>query len=223
MRPRILAISLVAVLCFGGVFAKPAGAGGRVPSGAVHWIFSGWGSEADRAWDPGFGFALTGGLPLGRTLDLRFDWGARWLDGDDHATGIGRGGPRWGGLAGTHPSGLRIMPATVEFVYRLERWSQGRFWVPYVGVGPGLYDMRASFRRFPASPTETPDEIAAAEHHHNLFRFGWHARAGARLHRTSGLFLDLGTAAHFVDVPGEWSPLWEASLGVGTFFHGSTR
>jgi hypothetical protein len=184
---------------------------------------SGWEADAGKDWDLGFGFALAGAVPFGRALELRGDWGARWLDGD-HRVAVSRpthhDEPRWGGPAGWESASLRVMPATLSLGYRGDRWARGRFWSPYVGFGPGFYDMRATYREPHAGPLA---DSPPAEWNHDLFRFGWHLRAGAYLYRTSGLYLDLGGAIHFVDVPGEWSPLWEVSLGVGSLLRGSAR
>jgi hypothetical protein len=208
--PKVVLLAL-AILLFVSVTAARAGRPG-VPAVAVQWVVADVMENGSEDWKPGMGFNLSGSLPVGRVLDLRADWGGRWLEGESRLITDPNHEPRWGGQAGETTEALRVMPATLDLVCRLEGVSMGRYWVPYVGAGPGMYDLRATFA-----------DADAAERDHSLFRFGWHVRAGALLHRTSGLHLSLETAVHFIDTPGKLSPMWEAGLGLGTIVTGRTR
>lgn len=207
-------------------------AGGAGPSGAVQLVASGWAGRADRDWNPGPGFALTGRLPITRALELRADVGSRWLDGADHAVSNPHRAPRWGGRMFERSRSMRMIPITFDLVYHFERISKGRFWIPYAGFGPGFYDIRSTWV---AADARTPgdgipavidgDALRADDDliDHNLFCTGWHLRGGVEFHRVSGLYLDLGSAVHFVGLPGRVSPLWEVSFGVGSIFSGARR
>lgn len=200
--------------------ATSADAEAKRPKLGAHWLFSSFTGAADSDWDPGFGFGLNGTVPLHRGFELRADCGGRWLEGGPRLAADRAGQPRWGGPVGFEPDGIRVTPVTLSFVHRGERYSHGRFWVPYFGAGPGFYDMRASYRSI---PNDVAVSAVREEWNHNLFRFGWHGRAGAYLYRTSGLYIDLGGAVHYIDVPGKWSPLWELSFGIGTHLRGRSR
>lgn len=188
-----------------------AGAPGS-PTVAAQWVVADLMEDASQGWTPGLGFNLSGSLPVCRTLDLRADWGARWLDGDQRRVADLDHEPRWGGRVGETTEALRVMPATLGLVHRFEGWSQGRFWVPYAAAGLGRYDLRATFA-----------DAEGDERDHGFFRFGWHLRGGVRLHRTSGMHISLETAIHFIDTPGKVSPMWEASLGLGALVPGRSR
>lgn len=160
--------------------------------------------RAGEDWDLATGVGLGGICRAARTWDLRLDTGARWYEGSGRVAEDPERSPRWGARGGERTEGLRVIPTTLGLVHRFESWSDGRFWIPYAGFGPGLYDIQATFR-----------DTSAEERTHNLFRFGWHARAGVELQRTSGMFLHFETAAHAVDVPGKWSTLFDLNIGVG--------
>lgn len=197
-------------------------AGGRPAAGAVSLVVSGWGDRAGRDWNPGPGFALTGRLPVTRQLEVRADVGGRWLDGADHAVTDPAREPRWGGQLGERSRSLRMIPVTFDLVHHLEKVSKGRFWIPYIGGGPGFYDIETTWTPSEHSSTEGDDAGEAWVDHH-LFKTGWHLRGGVEFHRVSGMYLDLGTAVHFVGLPGRVSPHWEVSLGLGSLVPGARR
>ncbi len=200
-------------------------AAGKGPSGAVQLVASGWTGRADRDWNPGPGFALTGRLPITRALELRADVGSRWLDGADHAVSNPHRAPRWGGQLGERSRSMRVIPITFDLVYHFERISKGRFWIPYAGFGPGFYDIRSTWAAAGTPVGLDGDALGDDDDliDHNLFRTGWHLRGGVEFHRVSGIYLDLGSAVHFVGLPGRVSPLWEVSFGVGSIFSGARR
>lgn len=215
MKAVLVATRTLPVLLLCAVFAcGPVQAGApRVPTLAAQWVVADvLEGDVPSNWKPGLGFNLYGSLPVSRTLDVRADWGGRWIEGEQRiVTELDRGA-RFGGLPGETTERLRVMPATFCLVHRLECLSRGRFWVPYLATGPGLYDFRATFAD--AEGTERNDA---------LFRFGWHLRGGVRLHRTSGLHVSLESAIHFIDTPGKMSPMWEVSLGLGALVPGRSR
>ncbi|MBK8231659.1 MAG: outer membrane beta-barrel protein [Candidatus Eisenbacteria bacterium] len=192
--------------------AQPGVAAARTPAGPGKSPLQLFGQlatsiPAGRAgddWDLATGVGLGGIYRVAPTWDVRLDTGARWYDGSGRAIDDAERPPRWGARQGELTEGLRVIPTTFGLVRRFEGWSDGRFWIPYAGFGPGLYDMQATFR-----------DTFAEERKHNLFRFGWHARAGVQLQRTSGMFINFETAAHAVDVPGKWSTLFDLNIGVG--------
>jgi hypothetical protein len=209
----VVSKALPVLLIFVASAAGPVLAGTpRRPTLAAQWVVADVMESDSEDWKPGLGFNVSGSLPVNRTLDLRADWGGRWLEGERRAITDGDHEPRWGGLVGETTEALRVMPATLGLVHRFEGWSQGRFWVPYAAAGPGVYDLRATFA-----------DAEGTERDHALFRFGWHLRGGVRLHRTSGLHISLETAIHFIDTPGKMSPMWEASLGLGALVPGRSR
>jgi hypothetical protein len=163
-------------------------------------------------WKPGMGFDLAASLPVGHKLDVRFDWGANWLEGESRLITDANHPPRWGGQEGETTEALRVMPFTLDLVYRMEGVSKGRYWVPYVAAGPGFYDMQATFA-----------DAEAVERDHSLFEFGWNLRGGVRFHRTSGLHVSLETAVHFIDTPGKMSPMWEVGVGLGSLIPGRSH
>jgi hypothetical protein len=182
------------------------------PTVAAQWVVADVMEDASGDWKPGLGFNLLCSLPVSRSLDLRVDWGGRWFEGEQRIVADPDHEPRLGGLVGETTEALRVIPATLDLVYRFEDWSQGRFWVPYAAAGPGMYDLRATFA-----------DAEGKERDHALFRFGWHLRGGVRLHRTSGMHISLETAIHFIDTPGKMSPMWEASLGLGALVPGRSH
>jgi hypothetical protein len=206
---KLLFVLLVSVASIPGPVR--AGAPG-IPSVAVQWVVADAMGNASEDWKPGMGFNLYGSLPVARAFDLRGDWGGRWLGGEARLVTDLDPEPRWGGRVGETTEGLRVMPTTLDLVYRFEGWSQGRFWVPYAAAGPGMYDIRATFA-----------DAEGTDRDHTLFRFGWHLRGGVRLHRTSGMHISLETAIHFIDTPGKMSPMWEAALGLGALVPGRSH
>lgn len=200
-----------ATLAFGLGFLHVPAASAQAPAltGGVQWVASDFLDDAAEDWDLGMGFNLTGILEMSRTFDLRGDWGARWAEGEGRLVRARETGPDFGGEAGEITDGIRVMPFTLDLVYRFEDWSQGRYWLPYAAAGFGYYDMRARFL--------SPD---GQEVSRNLYRSGWNLRGGVQLHRTSGLFVTLESAVHLVDTPGQWSPLYDLSLGIGAYLPG---
>jgi hypothetical protein len=209
----VVSKALLVLLVLVAVTSLPvcAGTPGK-PTVAVQWVVGDVIPNGSADWKPGMGFNFFGSLPVCRTLDLRADWGGRWLGGEQRLVTDADDTPRWGGRVGETTEALRVMPATLGLVYRFEGWSRGRFWVPYAAAGPGLYDMRATFT-----------DADGNERDHALFRFGWHVRGGVQLHRTSGMHVSLETAVHFIDTPGRMSPMWEVSLGLGALVPGRSR
>ncbi len=204
----LLVLLLSVAVCPG---AARAGAPG-IPSVALQWVVADALGPVARDWKLGMGFNVYGSLPFSSRLDVRADCGGRWLEGEDRVVTHPERAPRWGGEAGESTRDLRVMPFTLDLVYRFEAWSHGRFWVPYVAAGPGLYDLRGTFM-----------SADGEERDHTLFDYGWNARGGVRLHRTSGLHISLETAVHLVNTPGEWSPFWEVALGLGAIVPGPSH
>jgi hypothetical protein len=172
------------------------------------WVASDFFDRAAPDWNLGMGFNVSGIVELGRTTDLRLDWGARWADGEMRPIQNRWHKPSFGGRVGEVYDQIRVMPSTVDLVYRFEDWSRGRYWLPFVGAGVGYYDMQV--RRL---------DSRGEELFNNLYRFGFNARTGLQLHRTSGLFIMAESAVHWVDLPGKRTPLYDVSLGFGTFLH----
>jgi hypothetical protein len=206
---RVLAILLVlAASAPDAAQASPPG----IPTVAAQWVVADAYEKAPANWKPGMGFNLSGSLPVCCNFDLRANWGGCWLDGKMRSITDPDRVPRWGGRRGEMTKALRVMPATLDLVYRFEGWSQQRFWVPYVAAGLGRYDLQSTF----ADSEGMEREQASA-------RFGWLLRGGVRLHRTSGLHVSLETAVHFIDTPGKTTPMWEAALGLGALMPGRSR
>lgn len=205
------ALSVLIILLVSASDSVWAGAAGP-PTVAAQFVISDVFESDSENWKPGPGFNLTGSLPVSCTFDVRADWGGRWLEGEHRIVTDEDPEPRWGGLDGETTEGLRVMPATLGLVYRFENLSKGRFWVPYLGTGPGFYDFQATFA-----------DAEGNERNDALFEFGWHVRGGVRLHRTSGMHISLETAVHFIDTPGKISPMWEVSLGLGSLVPGRSR
>ncbi|MFN8547981.1 MAG: hypothetical protein U0527_08465 [Candidatus Eisenbacteria bacterium] len=196
------AIALVASLI--AMVPSPCPASNSKASGLIAITGSNFFDRSADLWDFGTGLDLAGIVPIGRALDLRLDTGGRWFEGSDAVVRDPGRAPRWGAKQGETPAALRAIPTTLSLVYRLEQWSNGRYWVPYLGGGFGLYDFHASY-----------ESAANGARAHDLFRAGWHVRGGVQLHRTSGLFIDVQTAVHAVDVPGHWASFFDLGVGVG--------
>ncbi len=147
---------------------------------------------------------------------MRGDFGVRFLEGEQVAPSeSGEDAPDLRARPGERTDGLRIMPFTVDVVRRFEEWSKGRYWVPYAGAGIGLYDIQA--RYLPEDPNAgvgVPDEEIVRKA--NVFEFGWNAKAGVNMHRTSGIFVNLESGLHLIDTPRRWTPVYDLSMGVGT-------
>lgn len=192
-----LGLGLVSSLLAGPAHAQQGGA-----------MFQGLASDLfDRAaddYDVGLGFNLSGDYRLHSQFGVRADLGFRWIEGEDTVIGTAAE-PDLGGRPGERTEGLRLIPITAGIVYRIEQWSQGAFWVPYVSAGLGFYDIRATY---------TGED--GLERNSDLFETGWHGRVGVNFHRTSGLFVNVESAVHLVDTPGRWTPLYDISFGVGT-------
>jgi hypothetical protein len=72
-------------------------------------------------------------------------------------------------------------------------------------------------RYLPADPDagvgQADDEIVRKA---NIFEFGWNAKMGVNMHRTSGLFINLESGLHLINTARRWTPTYDLSLGVGT-------
>ena len=87
--------------------------------------------------------------------------------------------------------------------------------MPYAAAGMGLYDMQA--RYLPADPNAgqgAPDDDLVRKA--NIFEFGWNAKVGVNMHRTSGIFFNLESGLHVINTERRWTPTYDLSLGVGT-------
>jgi hypothetical protein len=206
---------LAATLVFAGLglcFTPAVHAAGTV-------AFQGCGADVfDRLADEyrfGVGFNLLGTYEVSPRWDLRGDFGVRFLEGEQVSPSDADDAPSLGARPGERTDGLRVMPFTVDLVRRLEEWSKGRFWVPYAGAGIGLYDLQA--RYLPADPDAgvgVSDEDLVRKQ--NIFKFGWNAKMGVNLHRTSGLFVNLESGLHLINTRRRWTPMYDLSFGVGT-------
>jgi hypothetical protein len=120
------------------------------------------------------------------------------------------------------PRGLRARPGNARraphhAVHRrsgvsVEQWSKERFcrrsWARSV------YDLQARYLPEDPNAQTGPDEDVVRKK--NLYAFGWNAKAGVQLHRTSGLFVNLESGIHFIDTDRRWTPMCDVSIGVGT-------
>lgn len=207
-------IHALAALALGLLLAAPVG-DARAANGAMqaHGIGSDFLDRSRDEWGFGLGLGAAVSYRVSSHFDLRGDISARWYEGESREFSGADRTPRWGQKEGEVTDGLRAIPFTAELVYRFEDWSRGRYWLPYVGAGPGLYDLEA---RFVQSDGGVDDETT--ERTHNLFRAGWHVRGGVRFERTSGLYMLIESAVHSIDVPGRWTNLYDVGIGVGGFF-----
>jgi len=164
----------------------------------------------------GLGFNFLGTYQVAPRWDLRGDFGARFLEGEQVSLSeLGGDAPDLRAFPGERTDGLRIMPFTFDVVRRFEEWSQGRYWVPYAAAGIGFYDMQA--RYLPADPDAAqgvPDDDLVRKA--NIFDFGWNAKVGVNMHRTSGIFVNLESGLHLINTRRRWTPTYDLSLGVGT-------
>ncbi len=177
-------------------------------------------------YDGGPGLELSGFYRIHKFLDVRANVGARFLEGNQIAQMEGRRAPDLGARWGERPDKARVMPFTVDLIVRAEQWSKGRFWVPYAGVGIGFYDVEVTYlpSLIGEEPPETegfargddPDSpVAEDTRTARLYKFGWNGKAGVRLYRTSGMFVNLESAVHGIDTDRRWQPMWDVSVGVG--------
>jgi hypothetical protein len=217
---RILAGFLaVAALLGAGAPAQGTPCG----SGSVSWVASDFFDRAAKDWRMGMGFDLSASLCLAPKLDLRGDWGLRWADGTHQMITSTTPRPDWGGAPGYVTERLRTMPLTCDLIYRPGCCCRSAC-APYIGAGLGFYDLQAKLRRGDTIPENQKmgdaDDVVAGEREiiGDIYRFGWNARVGARFHRTSGLFVQVESALHYVELPGHWTPAYDVSLGFGTNF-----
>lgn len=189
-------------------------------TGAGTVALQGCGSDVfDRLGDSyhfGVGFNFLGTYQVAPKWDVRGDFGVRFLEGEQiPQSELGEESPDLRAIPGERTDGLRIMPFTLDIVRRFEELSKGRYWVPYAAAGIGLYDMQA--RYLPADPDagvgQPDDEIVRKA---NIFEFGWNAKMGVNMHRTSGLFINLESGLHLINTARRWTPTYDLSLGVGT-------
>lgn len=170
----------------------------------------------DRAADDyrfGPGFNISGTVPLARRIDVRADFGVRFLEGEQTSQGANPA-PDLGARPGERTDGLRVMPFTVDVAYRFEQWSKERFWLPFAAAGLGFYDMEARYLPEDPNAQTGPDEDVVRKK--NLYAFGWNAKAGVQLHRTSGLFVNLESGIHLINTDRRWTPMCDLSIGIGT-------
>ena len=227
--PARLAVSVIG-LGFGLLLAIPrdgfAGSGAIGVQGTATDLFD---YSADD-YDGGPGLDFFGLYRLNGLFDVRADVGARFLEGDEDLQRAFRPAPDLGARRGELVGNARILPFTVDLVYRAEPWSKGRFWVPYVAAGLGFYDMEL---KYVGADQVTLDELAAEPHeegdHHEdmavvvageertqrLFEFGWNGKVGVHLYRTSGIFVNLESGVHGIHTDRRWQPMWDVAIGVG--------
>ena len=197
-------LSALALLAALTVWPVPAQSQAPLGSATFQGLASNVFDDARDDYRMGLGFNFSGSYSFHSFFDVRADLGFRWIEGENTLVRqLGR--PDLGGQAGETTQNLRVMPFTLGLIYRAEQWSQGRFWVPYVGLGAGFYDVRAEFA----------NEETFEERHANLFKVGYHGRAGVNFHRTSGMFMNVEAAVHAIDTDREWTPLYDVSVGVG--------
>ncbi|MCA9727235.1 MAG: outer membrane beta-barrel protein, partial [Candidatus Eisenbacteria bacterium] len=206
----------LAVLVVGWGFLSASSARG---AGTGTFAVQGVGSDVfDRLADDyrfGLGFNFLGSYEISRVWDLRGDFGVRFLEGEQVSQTRELQAPDLGARYGERTDGLRVMPITVDVVRRMEEWSRNRFWVPYAGAGLGFYDIQARYLpEDPEAGVGMPDEDLVRKD--NIFKFGWNAKVGVNLHRTSGLFVNLESGLHMIDTRRRWTPMYDVSLGVGT-------
>jgi hypothetical protein len=181
-------------------------------------------------YDGGPGINFFGVYRLNDLFDVRADVGARFLEGDENLQSAFRPAPDLGARRGELTGNARILPFTVDLVYRCERWSQGRFWVPYVAAGLGFYDMeldyvgadQATLDELAAEPHDGGEDhheaemvVAGAERTQRLYKFGWNTKVGVHLYRTSGIFVNLESGVHGIQTDRRWQPMWDVAVGVG--------
>lgn len=220
----------VSVIGLGVLLALPtdgiAGSGSVGVQGAASDFFD---YSADD-YDGGPGINFFGTYRLNEVFDVRADVGVRFLEGDENLQRAFRPVPDLGARRGELTGNARVLPFTVDLVYRAERWSQGRFWVPYAAAGLGFYDMKleyvgasqATLDELDAEPHDGDeglgDEarvVAGEERAQHLYEFGWNGKVGVNLYRTSGIFVNVESGVHGIQTAGRWQPMWDVSFGVG--------
>jgi hypothetical protein len=212
---RVLAgfLAAAALLCAGApAQGRPCG------SASVNWVASDFFDRAAKDWRLGMGFDLSASFCVAPRLDVRGDWGLRWADGTRQRITSNTPRPNWGGSPGDETLRLRTMPLTCDLIYRME-CCRSACCAPYFGAGLGFYDLQARFRKGEAAPDlDKASDADDAGMIANIYRFGWNARLGADFLRTSGLFVRVESALHYVELPGHWTPAYDVSLGFGTTF-----
>ena len=103
--PLVVSIALLVLLAPVPCPARAAAHG--LPTATVQWVVADMMANASEDWRPGMGFNLSASLPFTRTLDLRADWGGRWLEGESRLVTDPDHKPRWGGQVGETTEGLR--------------------------------------------------------------------------------------------------------------------
>lgn len=205
--------------------AALAGSGAFGVQGTASDLFD----NAADDYDGGPGINFFGVYRLNDTWDLRADVGARFLEGDERLQVAWEPTPNLGARRGERSGNARVLPFTVDLVYRAEKWSAGRFWVPYVGFGLGFYDLELTYVGADeatlaelAAESEgdgagpAPEVVAGEERTHHLYEFGWNGRVGVNLHRTSGIFVNVESGVHGIQTERRWQPMWDVAIGVGT-------
>ncbi|MCA9754691.1 MAG: outer membrane beta-barrel protein [Candidatus Eisenbacteria bacterium] len=181
-------------------------------------------------FDGGPGINFFGTYRLNETFDARFDAGARFLEGNETLNRAFFAAPDLGARRGELTGNARVLPFTLDLVYRGEKWSQGRFWLPYVAVGLGFYDMEIEYigadqatldelhdeaEELDMHPENYPEVVAGEARTQHVYEFGWNAKLGVNLYRTSGMFVNLESGVHGIQTDERWQPMWDVAIGIG--------
>jgi opacity protein-like surface antigen len=165
-------------------------------------LTGGYLGELRHDWRVGLGGSLFLQHPMRYDLELRLLGSMLWNDGsltERHPAGD----PDLGALPGDRPESFRRASFEGSLLWRIEPWALDNYGVPYLGAGLSTYERVIRYQ------TET------GLHEVNAWDQGFHALAGLRLYRTSGLFLATEFKLHGIDTPAQWTFAYEGSLLVG--------
>ena len=165
-------------------------------------LMGGYLGELRHDWHVGLGGNLFVQHPMKHDLEVRLLGSMQWNDGslqERHPADD----PDLGALPGERPDSFRRASYEASLLWRVEPLALDNYGVPYVGAGLSAYERVLRYQG-----TSGPHEVSAWDQ-------GFHALAGLRLYRTSGLLLATEVKMHGIDTPSEWTFAYEGALLVG--------
>jgi hypothetical protein len=193
-------LGLFVLSAFAGTSARaeneiPLDVGGGLLTG-------GYLGELRHDWQVGLGGSLFLQHPMKHDLELRLLGSMQWNDGSLVARDSADD-PDLGALPGDRPDSFRRTSLEASLLWRIEPWALDNYGVPYLGAGLSTYERVTQFHGIDAIHEETGWDQ------------GFHALAGLRLYRTSGLFVGVEAKLHAIDTPSEWTYAYEGALLLG--------
>jgi hypothetical protein len=195
----VLLILFVLSLCAGA----SAQAGNEIPLDVGGGLLTGgYLGELRHDWQVGLGGSLFLQHPMKHDLELRLLGSMQWNDGS-LVERIPADDPDLGALPGDRPDSFRRTSLEASLLWRVESLALDNYGVPYIGAGLSTYEWVIDY-----IGTESI-------HQEKGWDQGFHALAGLRLYRTSGLFLSVEAKLHGIDTPREWTYAYEGALLLG--------